>query len=698
MSEQIAEQKPQRVEVQLFPDDYRNEQFKSNMAFFKEFHPGLYQAMEGYTPQVYRICSNPDGTPNIFNMEQKNLVYEFGPQKKVIEQIRSGIQFVGMNINLGGLALDFEENDAINIDPIQKNMRRKLYERGPYGADKLVERIGEAMPPIMSDYIPYMRVYGIGLGYHLQELIRMKNMTFISIYEPNVDLFYTSLYTISWELIFKYFQLKQRQFTSAKYHINLYLGNSPENVIEQNKSYQSEVCRYMVLAQGRYAHFAKEEKVKELIRLEQRADHDMINNGTNGWYEDQRAGFYFSARNIKRGHPIYSGKQVERFLRVFVVGNGPSLDESIKFIRENRQDAVILSCGSSFSTLLAEGIVPDYQILQERDWHLTDYEKEFDKELLKQIDLIKLNVISPSVDHYYNNVYVVQKYNDPGSSLLGEDYAVVTNVNPTVTNAGVAIAAELGANEVFLFGLDYGAPKSATTMHASSSLYKTLDLGDAVENEIEIPGAFGEAVSTSKFLAWSLDVTVDKIARHPDVRWVNVGDGALIEGAESVHVSDVHNFSRKLNKEKAIQEVVGCFNADYDADYAIELLRLNAAQMVRDYFDVALSFAESTPKNREQVMMVATLMDRALVQHKVVGGMKGVLSYYPGFLLSGGIQEMLGNIFSQSIYVNDDQAAAEMFDTAMQVLREYRDEVIEDVRTLVEHIASDDEVEIKLSY
>jgi hypothetical protein len=177
-----------------------------------------------------------------------------------------------------------------------------------------------------------------------------------------------------------------------------------------------------------------------------------------------------------------------------------------------------------------------------------------------------------------------------------------------------------------------------------------------------------------------------------------VGDGALIEGAESVHVSDVHNFSRKLNKEKAIQEVVGCFNADYDADYAIELLRLNAAQMVRDYFDVALSFAESTPKNREQVMMVATLMDRALVQHKVVGGVKGVLSYYPGFLLSGGIQEMLGNIFSQSIYVNDDQAAAEMFDTAMQVLREYRDEVIEDVRTLVEHIASDDEVEIKLSY
>ncbi|MBT3197548.1 MAG: motility associated factor glycosyltransferase family protein, partial [Gammaproteobacteria bacterium] len=628
----------------------------------------------------------------------KNLVYEYHSEREVIDEIRSGIGHVGMGMSIGGVALDFEENDAVNIDPIQKNMRRKLYERGPYGAAKLAEQVGGAVPALISDYIPYMRVYGIGLGLHIQELIRMKNITFISIYEPHIDLFYSSLYTISWEMIFKYFSIKQRQFTSNKFHINLYLGNSPENVIEQNKGYQAEVCRYMVLAQGRYAHFAKEERIKRLIQLEQRADHEMVNNATNGWYEDQRAGFYFAARNIKRHHPLFSGARVERFLRLFVVGNGPSLDGGIEFIKQNRENAIILSCGSAFATLLTEGIVPDYQILQERDWHLTDYEKEFDADLLKQITLMKLNVISPMVDHYYKDVLVFQKYNDPGSALLGEEYAVTTNVNPTVTNAGVAIAAALGAEEVYLFGLDYGAPKSATSMHASKSIYKTLDLGDAVESEIEVPGALGEDVVTTKFFAWSLHVTEDKISRHPDIRWINVGDGALIKGTESVRVEDIHSFSRKINRQRVMSDIGDCFNADYDSQAMVDRLSESALQMVGDYFDAVLSFASSTPQTREQVLMVVTLMDRAMVQHKIVGGGTGVLHYYPGFLLSGGVQELAGNIFSQAIYSNDDQAAADLFVVAMDVLREYRDEIMEDMRTLVGHIAADEEVEIKLSY
>ena len=72
--ERGQEQKPERVEVQLFSEHYRNEQFESNMAFFRDFHPGLFQAMEGYQPQEYRLCLNPDGSPNIFNMKEKNLL------------------------------------------------------------------------------------------------------------------------------------------------------------------------------------------------------------------------------------------------------------------------------------------------------------------------------------------------------------------------------------------------------------------------------------------------------------------------------------------------------------------------------------------------------------------------------------------------------------------------------------------------
>lgn len=690
------------VTVQLLPDDYRNELFESNLEFFREFHPGLYQVISTYKPTEYRICLNPDGSPNIYNMVENNLVYEYVEQLDTQEHIRSTVKHVGIIVTVGGSALNIESVDEVNIDPLQTKMRKKLYQRGPYGRDNLAEKTGMVLPAIMSDYIPYMRVYGIGLGFHIQELIRQKNITFISIYEPNIDLFYTSMYTISWEMVFKYFSIKQRQFLSEKFHINLYLGNSPEDVTQQNKVYQTEMCRYMVLSHGRYAHFSKEERVQKLLKLEQQSDHEVMNAVSNGWYEDQRAGFYFSARNIKRNYPFFSGQKVDRFLRVFVVGNGPSMDRSLPFIKKNRENAIILSCGSTFATLLTEGIIPDFQILQERDWHLTDYEKQFDPDLLKQVTLLKLNVISPLVDKYYKDVLVFQKYNDPGSALLGEEYAVTTNVNPTVTNAGVAIAAELGADEVYLFGLDYGAPKAAKRMHASSSLYTTLNLpggSDAVADEIELPGAFGEDVNSSKFLAWSLGVTVDKISRFPDIDWINVGDGARIEGTSAVQAEEIHNFSRKLNKKKVVEDIYSCFNSNYNSDEVIGRLQDQAIKLVSDYFDAVLSFASSTPMNREEVMLVATLMDRAMVQHKLVGdGAYGSLSYYPGYLLSGGIQDLISNFYAQSIYSNDDKISADFFVEAMDVLREYKEDVIEDIKVLVVHIAADDDVEIKLSY
>ncbi|HIJ35632.1 MAG TPA: hypothetical protein HPP65_14660, partial [Gammaproteobacteria bacterium] len=201
------------------------------------------------------------------------------------------------------------------------------------------------------------------------------------------------------------------------------------------------------------------------------------------------------------------------------------------------------------------------------------------------------------------------------------------------------------------------------------------------------------------FLAWSLGVTVDKISRFPDIDWINVGDGARIEGTSAVQAEEIHNFSRKLNKKKVVEDIYSCFNSNYNSDEVIGRLQDQAIKLVSDYFDAVLSFASSTPMNREEVMLVATLMDRAMVQHKLVGdGAYGSLSYYPGYLLSGGIQDLISNFYAQSIYSNDDKISADFFVEAMDVLREYKEDVIEDIKVLVDHIAADDDVEIKLSY
>jgi len=704
---QKTSQEPSRLQVDIFPEDYRNEQFDTNMEFFEGFHPGLYQALVDYRPEEYRICLNPDGSPNIININDHRLVYQYDSNEDLLSNIQDGIKSIRTNISIPGDLLNFEERRAskghygnINLDPIQRKMRQDVYDAGPFGRDRLVEKEGQFLPTVVSDYIPYLRVYGVGLGLHIQELIRMKNISFISIYEPNIDLFYSSLYVIDWGVIFKYFTIKQRLFSSSEIHINLYLGSSPESVDEKNSSYLKRACRYLVLTQARYAHFATAEKMQQLMKLESKSDTVVINESTNGWYEDQRAGFYNSAKNIKRNYPFYTGGKVKRFLRVFVVGSGPSLDASIEYINKNCGQALVISCGSAFSALLNHGIVPDIQVLQERDWQSGGYEEQYDSQILNKITLIKLNVVSPEVDQFYKETLVFQKYNDPGSSILNtENFPVSTHVNPTVTNAGVTLAAELGANEVYLFGLDYGAFVGAESMHASSSLYNKIDIDDSVEGEFEIAAAFGGVALTSKVFLYSLQVTEGRIDCHPDIKWFNVEDGALIKGAKSVRVGDIYKFSRKMKKIGLMGEVRSCFNSDYDSKKVIEYLRLNAVQEVADYLDMLLEFSKSTPKTREDVLMVAVLMDHAMLQHKVVGGAGvGALHYYPGFLLSGGVQELIFSMFSQTIYANDDQIAAEFFNSVMGALKNYRDDIIEDMRVLISHIVSDEEIEIKLEY
>ena len=160
----------------------------------------------------------------------------------------------------------------------------------------------------------------------------------------------------------------------------------------------------------------------------------------------------------------------------------------------------------------------------------------------------------------------------------------------------------------------------------------------------------------------------------------------------------LHSFSRQFNKIKIINKISRCFNRDYDSCAVINNVVQNAVNQVECYFDEVLSFSSSQPTSREDVVMVLTLMDRAMHQHKLVGGAMGALSYYPGFLLSGGIQELITNVFGQILYANDDQVASDFFQKAIEILYEYRNEVVSDMQVLVEHISADDDVDIKRSY
>jgi hypothetical protein len=85
-----------------------------------------------------------------------------------------------------------------------------------------------------------------------------------------------------------------------------------------------------------------------------------------GFFDDSLIALSHSMRNIERGVPFFKKNkkisQKHQNVPVFIIGSGPSLDESLPFIKENKERAILISCGSAISALHKHGITPDIEV------------------------------------------------------------------------------------------------------------------------------------------------------------------------------------------------------------------------------------------------------------------------------------------------------------------------------------------------
>jgi hypothetical protein len=670
--------------ITLLPDNFRNELFDQNLLYFKKHQSELYNVIIKHKCKEYHICSNSEGNPNILHMPTKTLLYSASTMSENITSIHKQIDKLSFNSQIQANFVNSADERWKHNNPIQVKMMDRLYKSGIFCKMKVS---GENLTPLdgySTDYLPLIRVYGIGLGYHLTELIKKKKISYITVYEPHLDLFYTSLYTIPWQLIFKYFEGKGKG-------INLVLTPSPDSALDSSMAFIKKNLVSLTTLFYRFPHFNNNPAIKEIIKNEPQKDSVQKEASDAGWYEDQRSGFYHGARNIKKGTKFFTGQKVKHYCRVFIVGSGPSLNESIDYIKKFQNEAIIISCGSAITPLLKAGIIPDYEVVQERNWHTFKYEERYDQKSMKKITLLKLNVVSPTLDRYYKETLVFQKFNDPGSSFLGNDYAVTTAVNPTVTNAGISMAAELGAKEAYLFGVDYGAPKESEKMHASNTIYDDGAVDDSGKSETchDLPGNLGETIRTTTLLSWSHKTTESRIALHPDIQWFNVGEGALISGTTPVSINDLPlKFSRKIQKQNLREEVSSCFNNQYNPQEVLKRLRTEHMQQVEQYFQALLQFTDSFPQTREEIINVLSLL------HKAVSIGHNQTHFLPSSLLSSGFKQFINNVYIQTALEPDDTSAASFFASAKNTLIEYVNDIRKDLVKILEYIDLDSETEI----
>jgi len=664
----MSNKMPAFTGLQLTPEGFTTPRFEENKAFFQLNSPYLYDRICRHKAKKFHLAKNPDGSENIINLKTGNPLYP--DNREALEQFHHNllqrVEFTNRT-TIRSIGVEIEDSEWNLVNPMILGFNRQMYAIGPF-KDQIAGREEDATAPLQPSFLPILRVYGIGLGNHILMLLQKFDIACLIINEVEFDLFYCSLFITPWASIFEYFSEDPHR------EILLNLESDADIAIKDERVFLNKLHPFFFRNSARVAR-SSQAQYQTLIDHEFKLDSTRYAVKTSGWYEDQIIGLRESMRNLLAQNAFYNGRKIEGFLRVFLVGAGPSLDESIDYIKRNRDQALVVACGSAITPLLRNAIKPDIHLLQERNWDRKSALRFAEPAEYSDIQLFKLNVIPQDVDPLYRNVCVFQKSMDPGSTILDPaKYPHSYFANPTVANFGLSLCASLGADEVFLFGIDFGAPVGAEFMHATDSYHRDADqqLQDKANqlSRYKLKGNFSEVVVSDRTLAWSHSTAEFQIDQYRDTKWINVGDGAEIKGARKAQLKELpRRFPRKFDKASIERELPGLFDANYSLDACVDTLQNTHVQASFAYLNAILDGFDSLPRDRcALVSMLNTIYLAASTGSEVD-------NYLPQKLFSFEIIRYLELVYVQLPYLQSDQQAMAFFAKSIEILKAHLEEI-----------------------
>lgn len=401
----------------------------------------------------------------------------------------------------------------------------------------------------------FLMIFGTGLGKHIDELIEETNCQSLMVVEPNLETFVHSLEVYDWQALGA--KIHQRGGT-----MNFLLEDDPRRLA--NSIIGSLRLSNPCSADG-YMFFIHEEtplvhQTFEIIRNEIFA----------AFY--QMGQFYDQALMVRNAYQILRSGKERLFVRqkeksqdmpAFIIGSGPSLDQSMALIREMADKAVIISSGSSIRPLLKNGIVPDFQIETENIDVLPIISQVVGDHDLSDVCLVAASSVDPSIIEYFGDaIYYFRSLLPPFPVFCDSRENCLENPDPTVVNASLSFAQDAGFREIYFFGVDMGAME--TGPHHAEDTYHYLPGAIVVPEDLDfsIPMAanFGGTCNTSQGLFIARNCLVGAIAANSTGRqYFNCSDGVLIDGALPLRPEDITLAPRNGGKKKLVRELIDGF-------------------------------------------------------------------------------------------------------------------------------------------
>ncbi|OHC75259.1 MAG: hypothetical protein A3G18_03075 [Rhodospirillales bacterium RIFCSPLOWO2_12_FULL_58_28] len=488
---------------------------RRNWAAFKKHRPGVFAVLEKISTPVSTLVVE-DGVAVNINLGEINLYPEHAvkwTKDQLDQHFRNPDRII------------FSDPWHCNITTVSKKLLKKL---AAYLIEKGMSE-GEGYP--VAD-VGFGFIFGIGLGYHIPELLAGKVCRHMVLIEPIPEFIIHSFAAVDWGKIFR---------AASRKNINLYFlpHESPDENIHAIQRIISSCGTTFLDGSQAYIHYPSWNIQETRKILNEKIKNFYI---SSGYFEDELIMMKNTYLNfIKWPFSLVSRKPyLEQTIPVFIVGSGPSVDKDMPYIKKWRDRVIVFSCGTSLGILLKNEIRPDLHLENENTPQLLDNLKNFKNEYgLEGITLVVTTTVHPDVSGLFDNRWYFFRPALSSSVLLLGSAEPLRGSDPLVSNAALAVSSAVGFKNIYLFGVDCGR-RDGTAHHSQDAVYYEEDYDnyaagesfDFIEKQLnrEVPANFGGKAMTS----WSLDlsrINLSILQRTGNFTLFNCSDGARIDGA-----------------------------------------------------------------------------------------------------------------------------------------------------------------------
>ncbi len=351
-----------------------------------------------------------------------------------------------------------------------------------------------------EDYI----VFGMGLGYHVLELLNRYRSARVHIFESNIYLLYMAFTYIDWTTYI------------ASGRILVVYNDDPKQLISELGNQFAEMKKAELLVHYPAIKMIEDAQTRQLLEDFFVTTSSMREQG--GLLDSNFE--IISKLNLPECGEL---KDIFKDKAVVIVGAGPSVDSQLDRLRKYRDKITVFATGHIIRRLVNEEIIPDAVIITDPQPLMY---KQIDGVNLKGIPMILLSTASSSVIDYYNgSIYVAYQSGYELAEIKAKEIgATLFETGGSVTTTALDIALRFGASKIIFVGVDLAYTGGYS--HASGE-------GRRIENTDglrQVRSNTGGMVYTSK----NLDIYRKWIERRiegvMDTKFYNTGEGAVIKG------------------------------------------------------------------------------------------------------------------------------------------------------------------------